>query len=215
MAISVGILDYGVGNLKSVYNAVRKVGYQPNLVTTGAELSRYKVCILPGVGNFGFVVEKFRAAGLEDSIKDFIASEGHIFGICVGMQMLFEGSEESPDIPGLGIFSGMVRKLAVPVSSRKPVKLPHIEWQQLKIKSSNMKNKNLFEDVSQKADFYFVHSYAAVPSDPEIVLATSEYSGNEFVAMIKHGNVTGTQFHPERSRESGLRLLENAIRLAQ
>jgi imidazole glycerol phosphate synthase glutamine amidotransferase subunit len=207
----VGILDYGVGNLKSVYNAVRKIGCQPMFVKTGSELSQFKVCILPGVGNFGFVVKKFRIAGLEGPVKDFIASGGHVIGICVGMQMLFEGSEESPDVPGLGVFEGKVRKLSVPVSSIDRVKLPHIEWQELKITNPNLNNQNLFDGVSEQADFYFVHSYTVVPNDSEIVVATAEYCGDEFVAMIGCGTVMGTQFHPERSRENGLTLLKNAI----
>jgi imidazole glycerol phosphate synthase glutamine amidotransferase subunit len=211
VTIKVGILDYGVGNLKSVYNAVRKIGYQPMFVKTGSELSQFKVCILPGVGNFGFVVNKFRIAGLEDPVNDFIASGGHIIGICVGMQMLFEGSDESPDVPGLGVFGGRVRKLSVPVSGSDRVKLPHIEWQELKILSPNLNDQNLFNGVSERADFYFVHSYTVVPNDSEIVLATAEYCGDEFVAMIEYGTVLGTQFHPERSRENGLRLLKNAI----
>ena len=211
MSMKVGILDYGVGNIKSVYNAVKRVGSEPVLLSDPDALMQFSHIIAPGVGNFGYVVKKFEQQGFQQAVKEYIDSNRYYLGVCVGMQMLFQHSDESSGIGGLGIINGTVVKMSdesIPGTERK-IKLPHIGWSKLQFKEQEKSVEKFFSGVSADAPFYFVHSYTAKPSDEQHLFATAKYGVNEVSALVCKDNVYGTQFHPERSGEQGLKLIEN------
>lgn len=211
--MKVGILDYGVGNIKSVYNAVKHVGNEPVLVTDPAQIMQFSHIIAPGVGNFGYVVEQFKQYNFYDAVQQYIADGRYYLGICVGMQMLFEGSEETEGVAGLGVISGKVVKMSdETASSERKIKLPHIGWSKLSINNESSA-ASFLSDVSKEDAFYFVHTYTAKPKDNDCLLATTEYGANSISAMVSKDNVYGTQFHPERSAEQGLKLLSSYCQL--
>ena len=191
------IVDYGVGNLKSVANAMAYIG-QKTLVTGDAgELERADAIILPGVGAFPDAAEKLRQTGLN---KSLLAQVGRkpILGICLGMQLLLDRGEEGKDCEGLGLVSGNVKRI------QTEYKLPHIGWNSLTFQN----NSPLFRGLEDGTYVYFVHSYCACARYEEDVIARTEY-GPPVVAAVAHGGVYGCQFHPEKSGEVGLQILKN------
>ena len=214
--MKVGILDYGVGNIRSVFNAVKYIGFEPALVSDPDDIKKFGHIVSPGVGNFGYVVNCFRKTGFEERTKEYINSGGFYLGICVGMQMLFECSEESRDAKGLGLLAGYIGKLnmkdnrSIQMSAKK-CKLPHVGWKRIRTlrDNSNLSHTDrLFNGLDQFDKFYFVHSYHAVPTENNLV-ATIRYCGLSVTAIVMKENLIGTQFHPERSRLPGLTLLSN------
>ena len=205
MAGIIAVIDYGVGNLFSVEKAV---AYQKaDVIVTSDEktiLNADKI-ILPGVGAFGDCMKNLLATGLVPAIKKKVADGTPLLGICVGLQILFEGSEESPEVEGLGLIKGMVRKIKAP-----GLKIPHIGWNSLII-AEPRQTVDLFKGLGEKPYVYFVHSYHAVPLDKSVVTATTVY-GEELTAAVAIGNIQATQFHPEKSGDVGLKLLENFVR---
>jgi glutamine amidotransferase len=195
----IAVLDYGIGNLRSAEKALQHVGADARLVTTAAETDGAAGVVLPGVGAFGRCMEALRESGLDAVTKDAVRSGRPFLGICVGMQMLYEGSEEDPGVAGLGILPGMVRRLAA------GVKHPQMQWNVLDV----ARPSPLLEGLPHPAWVYFVHSYApeASPEGAEVA-ATCEYGG-PVVAAVARDNVWATQFHPEKSGAAGLRLLAN------
>jgi glutamine amidotransferase len=195
----IAVLDYGIGNLRSAEKALQHVGADARLVTTAAETDGAAGVVLPGVGAFGRCMEALRESGLDAVTKDAVRSGRPFLGICVGMQMLYEGSEEDPGVAGLGILPGMVRRLAA------GVKHPQMQWNVLDV----ARPSPLLEGLPDPAWVYFVHSYApeASPEGAEVA-ATCEYGG-PVVAAVARDNVWATQFHPEKSGAAGLRLLAN------
>ncbi|AAL81785.1 imidazole glycerol phosphate synthase subunit HisH [Pyrococcus furiosus DSM 3638] len=191
----IAIVDLGIGNLANVKKALK--GY---ITSDPYEIEKADKIVLPGVGNFGAVVDKL--APIKDIIIEGINEGKPFLGICLGMQLLFEESEESPGKEGLGIFKGKVVKL-------KNVRTPHIGWNQVWIK----KECKLFEGLKNGSYFYFVHSYHAVPQDPDIIATTTDYENAEFVSSVCFENIFGVQFHPEKSSKNGLILLRNFRRL--
>lgn len=212
---TIGILNYGVGNIRSVANAVSKVGFQAELITEPEVIANYDHIIAPGVGNFGFVVDQFRAVGFEDAVIDYVKSGKFYLGICVGMQMLFASSDESVDVSGLGFLAGKVEKMSTEDSSNsgKPLKLPHIGWSQLAFESESTVITKLFSGLTREELFYFVHSYTAKPEIGAQLNASTRYGDNKISAVVSQDNIIGTQFHPERSGVAGLRLVENFCNL--
>ena len=188
------IVDYGIGNLRSAEKALQHSGAHAQLVSDPRELASATAIVLPGVGSFGTCVTALDASGWREPILEALDAGLPFLGICVGFQMLFEGSEESPDVRGLGVVSGQVRKL-----SGAP-KLPQIQWNRLDIKRPS----RLMPSGLEEQWMYFVHSYAA-PVTPETV-ATATY-GHTFSAAIERDNIMGVQFHPEKSGSQGLALL--------
>ena len=196
------LIDYGVGNLYSVAKAVAYVGGDVKISGDAADIKRADKIILPGVGAFGDCMKNLAATGLIPSIKAEIFSGKPILGICVGLQILFAGSEESPDVDGLNIFGGRVKKICA-----GNLKIPHMGWNSIKFRDSK-----LFAGLSGEPYFYFVHSYHAAPDDKKIIAAMTTY-GEEVTAAIEFENIFATQFHPEKSGDVGLQVLKNFVEL--
>lgn len=191
----IAIADYSVGNLASVRKALRAVGHDAELVRDPQRLRDARAIVLPGVGHFGYCSREFHRYELGPAIGDARERGVPILGICVGMQLFFEGSEEAEDEPGLGLLPGRVRKM------RGVPRLPQIGWNDVRVRGSHP-----WLRVEDGDFFYFVHSYAAQPDGPT-TLATTDYGG-ERVAIVGTDGLLGVQFHPERSGPAGLRLLQ-------
>lgn len=201
----IAIVDYGVGNLYSVEKAFAKFSDDVVLTQSAEVIDKADKVVLPGVGAFGDCMKNFRASGLMDAVMRAVDGKKPVMGICVGLQIMFEGSEESPDVKGLGIFKGMVRKINAP-----GLKIPHMGWNSLEIKENSAADIDLFKDIRKNPYVYFVHSYHAVPEDKSVILATSVY-GEEITAAVGRNNVIATQFHPEKSGDIGLAIIKNFV----
>ena len=191
------IVDYGVGNLMSVTNAMKYLGLDTQITSAPEDLERADAIILPGVGAFPDAAERLRESGLDGVIVSQ-AEKKPILGICLGMQLLFETGEEVRPTPGLGLIPGRVRKI------NTAEKLPHIGWNSLRFPNPSP----LFRGLEEGAYVYFVHSYCGAAARPEDVIASTSY-GEEVTAAVGRGNVYGCQFHPEKSGEVGLQILRN------
>ena len=201
----IAVIDYGVGNLFSVEKALLQFGVKVAVTSDPGVIRQANKLVLPGVGAFGDCMKNLEASGLIPTIREMIDAGYPLLGICVGLQILFEGCEESPEAHGLGIFKGMVRKIQAP-----ELKIPHMGWNSLTVREPQQKI-NLFQGLAEHPYVYFVHSYHAVPAEPEIITATTEY-GETLTAAVAKGNVQATQFHPEKSGDVGLRILKNFVR---
>ena len=201
--MSIALIDYDMGNLGSVAKALDFIGAKCEVVEKASELERFASCILPGVGSFGDGMEALRSRGFDTVLRRFIAEGRPFLGICLGMQMLLEESEESPGVRGLGIFPGAVKKFRL-----ENLKVPHMGWD----KTTFDANSPLVEGLEQEEFFYFVHSYFVSADSPQCV-ARCVY-GIEFSAALQQGNCFAAQFHPEKSQKPGLRLLKNYLSLA-
>ncbi|MBQ3089848.1 MAG: imidazole glycerol phosphate synthase subunit HisH [Oscillospiraceae bacterium] len=195
------IVDYGVGNLMSVENAMNYLGFETRITSDADDFERADAVILPGVGAFPDAWEKLSGPGL-DRILRREAERKPILGICLGMQLLFQRGEEVRPSPGLGFVRGPVERI------QTDLKLPHIGWNSLRFRN----NSPLFEGLGDDSYVYFVHTFCGRAEDPRQVIAVTDY-GTEVVAAVQHGNVFGTQFHPEKSGEVGLIMLRNFGRL--
>jgi len=198
-----GLVDYGSGNLRSVQRAIEHAGGTCLLVHTPAQAEQCAALVVPGVGSFGDCARQLREAGLWDVIKDWLAADRPYLGICLGYQLLFDSSEESPGAAGLGALAGKV----VHFPRESGLKIPHMGWNQLHLTTPS---DRLMKDLGQNPDFYFVHSYYPVPEDPSVITSTCDY-GLEFAASVTRGNLSAVQFHPEKSQELGLVMLKNFI----
>ncbi len=197
------LLDYGAGNVRSVRNAIRKLGLEVKDVVSPEDIVTADKLIFPGVGNFGVVMENLRKDGYADKLIERIRADKPTFGICVALQSLFEGSEESPGIPGLGIIPGMIERF-----SDKNYAVPQIGWNGVRLE----KEHPIFTDYKGEK-FYFVHSFKGVPSEEnkDWLLTTTDY-GEPFISSVSKGRVIATQFHPEKSGQAGLRLFGNFLK---
>jgi glutamine amidotransferase len=193
----IAIVDYGAGNLMSVQNALRYLGLDSRITGESAVLERADSIILPGVGAFPDAWDRLTGSGLDKVLKQQ-AQQKPVLGICLGMQMLFQGSEEVRPCPGLGFVKGRVERIPT------PLKLPHIGWNSLTFQN----HSPLFQGVNEGAYVYFVHSFAGCAEEEGQVIARTDY-GTSVVAAVQSGNVYGTQFHPEKSGETGLMMLRN------
>lgn len=205
------LIDYGVGNLYSVEKALTAVGAKVTVTSDAKVLEQAEKLVLPGVGAFGDCMKNLEATGLIPTILEQAATGKPLLGICVGLQILFEESEESPGVKGLGIFKGEVKKICA-----ENLKLPHIGWNSIKIGRKNSAVKfsspKLFANLDDKNYFYFVHSYHAVPSNESLITATTDY-GETVTAAVELGNIFATQFHLEKSGDVGLQVLKNFVEL--
>jgi glutamine amidotransferase/cyclase len=195
------LLDYGAGNVRSVINAIEKLGERITVVTTGRDILDAEKLVFPGVGNFGSMMRILRQKQFVQPLLGYLGSGRPFLGICVGMQVLFEGSDEAPEEKGLGILPGWVKRFDVDLA------VPHIGWNGINVKQPT----DLFYGLDGDEKFYFVHSYHAVADDPASVLTTTDY-GYPFVSAVQKNRIQGTQFHPEKSGAAGLTVLENFIR---
>ena len=202
-----GIIDYGVGNVRSVFNAVRAGGGEPVLSASVEELLRCDRLILPGVGAFAHGMAELKTRGLDRLIKDAARDGMSIMGICLGMQMLTQKSLEFGETEGLGLADGAL-SLIEPANPDQMLRLPHVAWKPLTRISDD--SAWLFDGIDADARFYFIHSYA-VSCLSRHVAATADYDGVTFGAVLSVGNVVGTQFHPEKSGPEGLKLLKNFV----
>jgi len=200
----IAVIDYGVGNLFSVEKAVAALGADVKVTSDKEMIEQADKVILPGVGAFGDCMKNLEATGLIPTIKSLVADGRPMLGICVGLQILFDGSEESPGAKGLGLIHGMVKKINAP-----SLKIPHMGWNSLTIRESR-EPRDLFHGLQEHPYVYFVHSYHAVPDDPAVITATTEY-GEQLTASVAVGNLQATQFHPEKSGDVGLSILKNFI----
>ncbi len=204
--VMIAMIDYDAGNIKSVEKALHYLG-QEAVVTRDAEtLLSADGVILPGVGSFGDAMEKLHAYGLVDVIKQIVAKGTPFLGICLGQQLLFESSEETPGVEGLHILDGKIVK----IPAENGLKVPHIGWNNLKYPNKG----RLFEGISEDSFVYFVHSYYLQAADPSIVTATCEY-GVEVHASVEKDNVFACQFHPEKSSDVGMQILRNFIEVTK
>ena len=199
----IAIMDYGVGNLFSVEKAFLYLGADAKITNDAEVLRRADKIVLPGVGAFGDCIKNLRASGMIPVLRSRVQAGIPLLGICVGLQILFEGSDESPEAEGLGFFPGRVRKIQA-----AGLKIPHMGWNSLEIR--RREKTNLFTGLPENPFVYFVHSYHAVPEDEGIVTATADY-GERLTAAVAKGNICATQFHPEKSGDVGLDILKNFI----
>ena len=196
----IALIDYGSGNVRSVFNALHQHGADIKLTAEPAEIQRADRIVLPGVGAFGDCVRGLKERGLWELMKDTLVDGRPFLGICVGYQMLFEESEESPGIRGFGFFAGRVRRF-----SGGALKVPQIGWNSL-----DLVPHRLWDGLPAKPYVYFVHSFYPEPADQSVVIARSTYS-EAFAAAAARENVAGVQFHPEKSQAVGLRILKNFL----
>lgn len=200
------IIDYGMGNLRSVQKACEKLGHSAEICTRPQQIERAPKLILPGVGAFRDAIAQLKTHGFVEAIRGHIAAGRPFLGICLGLQLLFDVSYEDGEYEGLGIIPGQV----VRFESRPGLKIPHMGWNGLQIERRNP----LLEGIHEGDHVYFVHSYHVVPQD-DAVVATRTDHGGPFVSMISRGNLFATQFHPEKSQRVGLQLLENFANLPE
>lgn len=203
----IAVIDYGVGNLFSVEKALAHVGAEAEVTHEVEKIAQAEKLVLPGVGAFGDCMKRLEATGLIPVILREIREGKPLLGICVGLQILFEGSDESPDVAGLSVFSGRVRRIEAP-----QLKIPHMGWNSLEFNEANGKSEKsaLFRDIQEGAYVYFVHSYHAVPEDAQIITAQTTY-GERITAAVAQGNVQAVQFHPEKSGAVGSAILKNFV----
>ncbi|MDD3119398.1 MAG: imidazole glycerol phosphate synthase subunit HisH [Victivallales bacterium] len=197
----IALIDYGMGNLRSVHKALEYVGGRVTLTDAPADVTRADGVILPGVGNFGDGMEHLRSRGLADAVVRAIAAGKPFLGICLGMQMLLDSSEEAPGVAGLGVFRGRVVRFP---EGRE--KVPHMGWNSITVKQSC----RCLEQVADGTFFYFVHSFYAAPEDPSVVAASCSYMV-DFAAALGRDNIFATQFHPEKSQNGGLAILRSFV----
>ena len=196
----IAIIDYGAGNIQSVSKALAHIGCEAFITKDKDKILKADGAVLPGVGSFGDTMDNMIEYGIKDTVIEYAKSGKPFLGICLGLQLLFPKSEESPDAEGLGIFDGSITK----IPSGEGLKIPHIGWNSLDIK----KNDGLFKGIGKNPYVYFVHSYFLNASDKSIVSAQTEY-GVTIDAAVEKGNIFATQFHPEKSGETGLKILRN------
>ena len=193
------IVDYGTGNIRSVLKAVEFSGYSAEVIDTPEKISAAKSLIIPGQGSSGYAMKKLHEKQLVNPIIDYIKQQRPFFGVCLGLQLLMETSEEDPE-PCLGIISGEVKRF------KHELKIPHMGWNQVQFTRQNP----VFADIPEGSFFYFVHSYYVDPLDDNIVLGKTDY-GLNFCSAIAKDNIIATQFHPEKSGEIGLSLYRNFL----
>ncbi len=196
----IAIIDYGAGNIQSVRKAFAHIGCEVCVTRDKNKIMQADGAVLPGVGSFGDTMDTMNKFGITDTVIEYTKSQKPFLGICLGLQLLFPRSEESPEAEGLGIFNGTITK----IPSKEGLKIPHIGWNSLDIK----KGSRLFADIEKNPYVYFVHSYFLTASDRNIVSAQTEY-GVRIDAAIEKDNIFATQFHPEKSGETGLKILKN------
>lgn len=196
----IAIIDYGAGNIQSVSKALVHIGCEAFITRDKNKILKADGAVLPGVGSFGDTMDNMIKYGIKETVIEYTKSGKPFLGICLGLQLLFPKSEESPDAEGLGIFDGSITK----IPSDEGLKIPHIGWNSLDIK----KNDGLFKGIGKNPYVYFVHSYFLNASDKSIVSAQTEY-GVTIDAAVEKGNIFATQFHPEKSGETGLKILRN------
>ena len=199
-----GLVDYGGGNLRSVANALHALGIEPRIVSSPSDLAGVSHLILPGQGEFGDVMRQLSKRNLTEPLRDWITAGSPYFGICVGYQILFDGSDEAPEIPGLGIVKGR----CVRFQEKEGRKIPQMGWNST---ISDAPGIGYWKGLGAEPYFYFVHSYFPIVNDTGWQLSETDYDGEKFTSAIEKGNVLACQFHPEKSQDAGLGLISNFL----
>lgn len=203
----IAIIDYGAGNIQSVYKALKFIGADCKVTSDKDEILKADGAILPGVGSFGDAMDTMTKRGIKDTIIEYTKSGKPFLGICLGLQLLFPESEETPGVKGLDIFKGTITKIP---NQNRSLKIPHMGWNNISIKQKN----GIFKDIEGEPYVYFVHSFYLKAQDKDIVAATTQY-GVEIDAAVQKGNIIATQFHPEKSGEVGLKMLKNFVEMVK
>jgi imidazole glycerol-phosphate synthase subunit HisH len=198
------IVDYGVGNLRSVYMAFKRLGCEAHIATSADEIRQASSLVLPGVGAFGDAMGSLQALGMVDELCSAIHSGIPFLGICLGLQLLFEISDELGEHPGLGVLAGRVRRFS------PGLKVPQMGWNQVK----QVQPSPLWQDVADQSYAYFVHSYYVAPEDSSIIIGSTDYGG-AYASAVAQDNLYAIQFHPEKSQDVGETILRNFMRLTQ
>ena len=201
------VIDYDMGNLHSAFKGLEKAGIQPKITNSPQDIAEAEAIVLPGVGSFDPAVQNLRSRNLEEPIKKAIAESKPFLGICLGLQILFDGSEEGKE-PGLGIIKGMVRRF----KSEPNLTIPHMGWNQLQLAQANL---SLWQGLTPDPYVYFVHSYYVDPVDAEINAAVVTHGSQTVTAAIARDNLMAVQFHPEKSSDNGLQILSNFAAMLQ
>lgn len=201
----IGVIDYGAGNLRSVCNSLKKLSVNSTLIRSPEDIKDISSIIFPGVGSFGDSSEQLKKQRLFDPIKSWLKEDRPFLGICIGFQMLFEKSDESPNSDGFGIIPGKV----VRFPEENSLKVPHMGWNEIKFENSS---DPIWQGIKTSTHFYFVHSYYPEPLESNSVSSITSY-GLEFASSVRCGNIFGTQFHPEKSQAAGLKLISNFLEL--
>lgn len=199
----VAIIDYGAGNLSSVKKALDYLGAESEITQDRDKILSASHVILPGVGSFGDAINSMQERGLVETVKEAALSGKPFLGICLGLQLLFEESDESPDVKGLGLLKGRI----VTIPKDNGLKVPHMGWNSVELKQRN----GIFDGIDDESYFYFVHSYYLKDADVDVVAGVTHY-GVEIQCAVQKGNLSATQFHPEKSSKAGLKLLENFLK---
>lgn len=203
----IAIIDYGAGNIQSVYKALKFIGADCKVTSDKDEILNADGAILPGVGSFGDAMDTMTKRGIKDTIIEYTKSGKPFLGICLGLQLLFPESEETPGVKGLDIFKGTITKIP---NQNRTLKISHMGWNNISIKQKN----GIFKDIEGEPYVYFVHSFYLKAQDKDIVAATTQY-GVEIDAAVQKGNIIATQFHPEKSGEVGLKMLKNFVEMVK
>ncbi len=203
----ISVIDYGAGNLQSVVKALHYIGCECEITSDREKILYSDGAILPGVGSFEDAMNSMRNCGADRAVKEFIQTGKPFLGICLGLQLLFEKSEESPDATGLGLLKGTISKIP---NENGTLKIPHMGWNSLNIR----KHDGLFTDIPQNTYVYFVHSYFLKADNPDIVSSQTEY-GTIIDASVHFQNIMATQFHPEKSGKIGLQMLKNFKKMCE
>jgi glutamine amidotransferase len=208
----IAVIDYDVGNVRSILSAFENQSAHAFLTRNKEDILKSDGVVLPGVGAFAHGMDSLNKYGLVDIIKKYIESNKPFLGICLGMQMLFEQSEEFGKTVGLGLISGRVIKL--PTKDSENEKLPHVSWNEINCKANKWCG-TVLDGVKKGSDMYFVHSFVAQPDNENHVLSITEYSDYNFCSSVKKGNIYGCQFHPEKSGKVGLKIIKNFIKICE
>jgi imidazole glycerol-phosphate synthase subunit HisH len=201
----IAIIDYGMGNIHSVQKAIESMGAETMVTNKPAEIKTCAKVVLPGVGAFDDAMSELQKQNLVPALKDSLKAKKIVLGICLGMQLLFEESEESHGAKGLGVLKGRVKRF----ENRAGLKVPHMGWNQLRLRNRSCP---LFKDIPDNSYVYFCHSYYASPKDERITASSTDY-GTDFTSVLWQDNIYGVQFHPEKSQETGLKILKNFVSL--
>lgn len=202
--MKVSLIDYGAGNLRSVANALRAIGVEPEIVPGPGIPEGTTHLVLPGVGSFGDCMAELTKRGLIGPIRDWVLAGKPYFGICLGYQILFESSEETPGIEGLGVIPGVVRRF----KDQPGLKVPHMGWNSVVPRDPDSGN---WEGLGKEPYFYYVHSYFPVPANDADIAAETTYGNETFAAAIQRPNLLACQYHPEKSQDAGLALIRNFL----
>jgi len=202
--VNVTLIDYGAGNLRSVANALRALGVEPSIATGPGDLSDTTHLVLPGVGSFGDCMAELEKRDLLGPIREWVTAGKPYLGICLGYQILFDSSEETPGVKGLGILAGTVRRF----QEAPGLKIPHMGWNSV---IPTRPDAGRWAELGQEPYFYYVHSYFPVPESEEIIAARTSYGQDDFAAAIELPHLLACQFHPEKSQEAGLQLIRNFL----